>query len=41
MFEKLFEIFCFCSETNDSNDYLRVLNSIWDDHIVRSVGNLK
>ncbi|CAF1451196.1 unnamed protein product [Adineta steineri] len=25
------------SETNDSNDYLRLLNSIWNDHIVRSI----
>ncbi|CAF2687316.1 unnamed protein product [Rotaria sp. Silwood2] len=24
------------SETNDSNDYLRVLNSIWNDHIIRA-----
>ncbi|CAF0964096.1 unnamed protein product [Rotaria sordida] len=24
------------NEINDSNDYLRVLNSIWNDHIIRS-----
>ncbi len=36
-----FENFYFSSETNDSNDYLRVLNSIWNDHIVRSVGDFK
>ncbi len=27
----------FFSETIDSNDYLRLLNSIWNDHIIRSV----
>jgi hypothetical protein len=30
----------FYSETNDSTDYLRLLNSIWNDHTVRSVSDI-
>ncbi len=41
--KKIFKnyLFFFCSGTNDTNDYLRLLNSTWNDHILRSVSTLR
>jgi len=39
IFYFLFFIYFF-SEANDSNDYLNLLNSIWNDHVIRSVKDI-